>query len=149
MLYSVALVSAVQRESAISSCKYTCIYIYTYTHTHTLYRYIFPPSWPPYSNFSTLGELLCNYSCQPLISNSVGSISPFREWRITVCKMLQCSRPVVLTLCLPDAAVTPASIRENAWSCCFLCLLCASPLTVLELAKLSSTSAFTHMALSA
>ena len=74
MLYNVVLVSAVQQcESAIS------IRVYTYIYTHTLYRYIFPPSWPPYPSSSTLGELLRSYSCKSLISDSVGSISPFRD----------------------------------------------------------------------
>ena len=88
---------------------YIHIYTHTYTHTHTLYRYIFPPSWPPYSSFSTLGELLCSYSCQPLISNSVGSISSFREWRVTVCKMLQCS-------------LARSSHSVSARCCCHSCL---------------------------
>ena len=69
MLYNVLVSAVQQRESAIS------IRVYT----HTLYRYIFPPSWPPYPSFSTLGELLRSYSCKSLISDSVGSISPFRD----------------------------------------------------------------------
>ena len=116
MLYNVVLVSAVQQcESAISSHKYTCIYIRarahtnTHTHTHTLYRYIFPPSpsWPPYPSSSTLGQLSCSYSCQSLISNSVGSISPFGSEELTCVQCFSAAWPVVLTPCLPDAAVTP------------------------------------------